>query len=77
MAINFPATRAEATYNASADHLEERLRLFGNDVALGLQDTVLNYSPSSYEGDVEKGSIVQLACLDDCNSIDLSDRRKW
>lgn len=57
-------TRAALLWNESAEHLEERLPLFGHNVGLDVRCTFLENSPSSDEDDRVKKSIAQLALHD-------------
>lgn len=62
--INLIVTSAETVGNDSAELLQERLGLFGRDVALDVHYKFLDYSQCSDEGDRVRGSIAQLAQFD-------------
>lgn len=62
--MNSFETRAEATGNVSGVHSEKRLCLLGQDAALDVCYTLLDYTPFGDEGDRVEGSVAQLDRLD-------------
>lgn len=56
--------RAEAIENVSTDLSEEHLRLFGQEAALGVFYTFLDYIPCFDEGDRVESRIARPAGLD-------------